>query len=146
MLAEIVTRIARETQTADPKELAEKVIAAIPDEERDAAFHEAMVAFVMSRVTRDRRGVPQPGVSKKVAAVRTAWARFLMEPVQINGSWKQVGDCDVAEVEILAAQRREVARKNMAHAQRFEALAADMRKQGVARVRDFKSPSAALAA
>lgn len=140
MLAEIVTRIARETQTADPKELAEKVIAAIPDEDRDAAFHEAMIAFVMSRVTRDRRGVPQPGVSKKVAAVRTAWARFLMEPVQINGQWKQVGDCTAAEVDILAAQRREVARKNLEHARRFEALAKDMREKNVATVRDFKTP------
>lgn len=140
MLAEIVTRVARETQAADPTELTEKVIAAVPDEHQAECFREAVQAFVYSRVTRDRRGVPTPGTSKKVAAVRTAWARFLMEPVQINGQWKQVGDCTADEVDILAAQRREVARKNLEHARRFEALAKDMREKNVATVRDFKTP------
>lgn len=143
-LSEHVQNVMDRTTESDPRVIAATVLKEIPDNKLREALGVALVAYVSRMVTRQRRGVPLPRYaprptvpSHKVAAVRSEWAKFLAERVQVHGTWKTVADCTVTDVEVLASDRRETAEKNLAHAKRFEDLAMRMKAQGAATVRDF---------
>lgn len=147
------------TTLTDPKDLAEAVTARLDPEDLDPALQEALVYWVRSHTARSRDGVPdeligsttggtrnlevvtattrKPNRSAKVAGIRDWWQSFITERVNVDGVWKLTGDCTVEDIEALAASRREIASRNLSHADRYQALAARMRSEGVETVQDL---------
>ena len=140
------------TTLTDPDDLAHEVIDILGPERLDDAAEEALIYWVRSHTSRSRQGVPDellvdtgtpasfrpaPNRSAKVAGIRDWWSSFITERVNVDGEWKLMGDCTVPDVEALAAARREIASKNLAHADRYAALADRMRAEGVATVQDL---------
>ena len=78
-----------------------------------------------------------PNRSSKVAAIRDRHIDYFSQRVFANGVWRMLGDGSPEDVLDLAAQRREVAARNAAKAEEFEALHARMVAAGVARARDL---------
>lgn len=143
LLYTIVHEALAATTKNDPREIAADVLGRIPDEALRECLETALVCYVSNKITGSRKGVPtEPSkpaaASKKVASIRSNWAAFLAERVQVDGVWKTIAECTADDVEALAANRREVAARNLAHAKNFERLAVSMRAQGAATVADFK--------
>lgn len=143
-LYDVIRTTLDESTETDPRVIATEVLAALPDEDWREVVAPALVSYVFSFVTRSRQGVPaqprrlKPVQSAKVAGIRDDWQRFLADRVQVDGTWKRMGECTVLDVQALARERRNVAARNAEHAKRFEKLAKDMQAQGAATVADFE--------
>lgn len=144
-LAQTVRRMHRETGSADPRELAEKVLATLdtPAQVRDA-LAEALPDFVRNVVRTAHSGSlialsravtpPAPTAGKgpgsssaRVGAVRAWYDRLLSQPVDVSGNrgeWKAMRECTREDLLTAAAYRRDVAARNVATADAMERLAA----------------------
>lgn len=160
-----------QTGEEDPQAVAQAVLDALPDGERDRLLRE----MVMVRVRRSlsargpRPGPPRPvavpdpveapevhrpvivrptalrpaqPVSTKVAGIRDWWSDLLSEPVSVGGREKVIADCTAADVDILARQRMAAAQRTAKQAHGMAALAAQMREHGARTVKDLPRTSA----
>lgn len=90
--------------------------------------------------------VRKPGRSAKVAAIRASGPKWLADRINTCANpreWKRVGDCGFEDLMFAAGQRREIAARTSAKAERYERLAELVRKHKVNRVRDL--PASVLA-
>lgn len=163
-LHQLLLAVLDETDLTDPHDVAQEVRARIDEEQIEDFFTLTLQTYVRKNMTTTRTGVPDELIGRrphlevarpaqnisrgKAALYRDWWTSFVNERVQVEGTWKLMGECTVPEVEALASTRREVAARNAAHAARFEALAARMRDAGATTVSDLDrvQAQAALAA
>lgn len=87
-----------------------------------------------------RAPIGKPGRSAKVAAIRASGPKWLADRINTCANpreWKRVGDCGFEDLMFAAGQRREIAARTLAKAERYERLAELVRKHNVKRVRDL---------
>jgi hypothetical protein len=128
-LAQIVRRVHEESGLADPRELAEKVLAEIthsPDLIR-SALAESLPEYVRvtMRMVRNQTMAGAPP-SAKVAAVRGWFERLLTQSIDVSGDggkWKSLAECTRDDLLSAAAHRRAIAAKNLHTADTYERLA-----------------------
>lgn len=82
-------------------------------------------------------GGRKPNRSGRLAAIRDRHAAWKRARYVIDGTWKMLADCTVDDVLALAAQRRDVAARNTAEAERFDQLARVMKDAGAVTVADL---------
>lgn len=135
------------TDLADPDEIAEAIFRATPKGSIAGAYRALLrdVAREEIRFGRmaDEPAARKPNNSSKVAAIRAGHEAFFAQRVYANGDWKLLGDCTVADVLDLAAQRREIAAKNLATAEKYEALAERMAHARATTVRELGAKAVA---
>ncbi len=141
-------REALDGDLADPHDVAERVLLTLDFNDFRAALAELLPSYVREVIRGQRADEPgapaSPRLSSRrwenVAELHAAGAldallhrREALGPRQ----WKFLGDCAPDDIETLAKLRRGLAAANQAKAQRFERLAAAMRKGRAATVRDL---------
>lgn len=114
----------------DPREIAAKFLAEVEDAELRDVLGEVLPEYVRQLMKSGRHGAmsapPAAGRSSKVDAVRTWHERLMAQPIDVSGGkgrWKSLRDCTRDELLAVAQHRRQVAAKNLATADRYEALA-----------------------
>lgn len=155
-LTALVRKVMDETDLADPADIAAKVVQRVPAKDRLAALQQAMPTFVRVTVTRNRGpmaatsrriGRKQAGRSAKVAAIRAAapvWKRALRERLHVGrGQWLLLGECSYDHLMFAVAERREMALRNTASADRYEKVASALTEYGVETVQEL--PESVLA-
>jgi len=129
------------TDLTDPDAIADEVLVRTPRSGLRTAYRLLLrrAALDAIRFANMSAGEPRrtPNRSSKVAAIRDRHIDYFAQRVYANGEWKMLGDCTPEDVLDLAAQRREVAARNAAKAEEYEALHARMVAVGVARARDL---------
>ncbi|MCU1617354.1 MAG: hypothetical protein JWO98_4894 [Frankiales bacterium] len=130
-LAQRVRRIHQESGSADPRELAEKVLATLdsPDALR-SALSEALPDFVRITVRTAHQGGMAGPRSANVEAVRGWYERLMSQPVDVSGNgaqWKSLRECTRDELLAVAQYRRQVAARNLQTADSYERLAKVMK-------------------
>lgn len=146
-LRHLVREVAEESGAADPADLADAVFKKVPAKERPAALREALHHFVRMTVSFDRSMPPaaeertgsgKPGTrSWKRDGVRRGWRAHLRQRLHVEDGWKFLGDCGFDDLMFAAAERREIASRTMAAADRYEALAKLLANHNVTRVADL---------
>lgn len=123
----LVRQVQDETGSADPREIASKVLADIPDELLRPLLAEVMPEYVRQVMKGGRHSATgAPPASSKVAAVRGWHERLMSQPIDVSGGkgeWKALRDCTRDELLAVAQYRRETAARNLATAEKYEALA-----------------------
>lgn len=162
LIRKIFNEVLEETDLTDPHSIADEMERRITPEDKDQILHETVHQYAVNSVSDSRKGVPPellegmapPQVrapakltpvhprptavrSAKVAGVRDWWTSFVNERVQVNGEYKLMGACTVPDIEIMVLDRRDRAARLSAHADKFEALAAQMRATGAVTVKDL---------
>lgn len=136
-----------ETDLTDFKEMAAELSARVPAKQLRDALAQAL-PHLLATVNQQRRmnnpvlagTAAAPVRSAKVAGIAAMHAAALRVLVHVgDGHNKQLGDCTYEDLMFAAEERREHARKNLAKADQFEALAERMHAAGVARVADLPS-------
>lgn len=130
-LAQRVRRIHQEAGSADPREIAQKVLAdlASPEDIR-AALAEALPDFVRITVRVSHGGGLAGPRSSKVEAVRGWYERLMTQPVDVSGNgakWKALRECTRDELLSVAQYRRQIAARNLRTADAYERLAKVMK-------------------
>jgi hypothetical protein len=134
-------------RTPDPREVAAIVSADLTVDDKVGFFDLILPTYVRVMMGRARLTPPQgeaveiasssaaaprpAGSSAWVASIRDWWSRQLETSYAVNGDWKHLRDLTRADVLIVAAERREMAARNGAMAERFTRLAKIMAEAGV---------------
>lgn len=117
------------TSSSDPREIAAKLLTDIDDADLRDILAEVLPEYVRVILKNGRNSAMSPapaGPSAKVAAVRSWHERLMAQPIDVSGDggrWKALRDCTRDELLQVAQHRRIVASKNLAVADRYEALA-----------------------
>lgn len=153
-LQDLIREVCRDSSAPDPATLAKEVEQRIEIDQRAAALSQALPILVQHAISRSRSGFTIPpggqlagdahgsiaagGTSRKVAAIRDAWARVLLDRISTGpNDWKHLGDCTGADLAYAEALRRAHAVANTAAADRLAELQALLRQHGVATVREL---------
>lgn len=130
-LNELIRKTAKVYPTDSPKQLAKRVVAAVPAEELDGYFLDAVASRCSTIICQTRntnmskvfggRAAPTPKASKAkattTATVKQAapvsarlkaqqdWANMLASRVYVGKDWKSLGDCTVADLKQCIKQR-----------------------------------------
>lgn len=151
----LIVQAMDDTDDPHPRDVAERVIQALPKSRYEEALRESLWLLVRntsarSHCTNDPQAGSAPGrphaeASAHVGAMGAArWSAWIRERVSVGaGIYKFLGDCDRADVEHLATVRREHAKANAEAADRFDHLADLMRRHRASVVADL--PAAAIA-
>lgn len=142
---ELALAIVRKSSSPDPGVMAEALVDAIdPADYREALL--LMARGYVRVVIHETRGVtlqatiPTGGGSRKVDAARGAWRHRILntsEFVPSIRSWVHLQDATRDQVLEMASHRHGKAAENKAAAERYGALAAEMKRCRVLRVRDL---------
>lgn len=131
------------TGLADLGEVAAKVAENVPSRHLRSALAEALRSYVavVNQQRRARNPIIGGGAvssrSSKVSGIRDAVALALRDRVHVEGGMKLLGECTYDDLMFAAAERRENARRNLAKADQYEALAEKVRAHKAARVADL---------
>jgi hypothetical protein len=144
-LRALVREVSDESGAADPTVLADAVYKRVAAKDRPAALREALRHFVRLNVSIDRmtpavqeRSDDKPaGRSWKRDGIRQGWRAHLRQRLHVADGWKFLGDCGFDDLMFAAAERREIASRTMAAADRYEALAKLLANHNVTRVADL---------
>lgn len=131
ILRQLVRDVLRDTDKADPGEVAGEVMARIPRGMVRAALSQALRLYVRQVISETRIGRtgPQSTVtplnrSAKVTAIRDGWQKRLRDRVHVgSGEWKFLADCTYDDLLAAATERRELAERNQAWARQYDAWA-----------------------
>lgn len=126
-----VRRIQDETGSVDPREIAGKLVAELSDADLRDALAESLPEYVRQVMKGGRNSArvlpPARSTSPRNAAAAQRWFETLLtQPVDVSGGqgqWKALRDCTREDLLVVARHRRELAAKNSAIANRYEALA-----------------------
>lgn len=135
-----IRKVQADTGSSDPHEIAAKLISELTEDELVAA----VAAFVRINMNAERRGTytAVPQASAKVGAVQSWYEKLLDQSVDVSGDqgqWKRLADCTRDDLLQIAKYRRDVAARNLATAEKYEALAKGMKaNQTVADIKPEK--------
>lgn len=137
-----VDRVIDESSLIDPREIARKVAESVPARARVDALAEALTDYVRIRQNGRRRLNPVIGPasarSPKVAAIRDDWRRYLQDSVHVGDAVHlPLGQCTYADLMYAATERQTLAARNLAAAQRYDALAELLKQHDAERVADL---------
>lgn len=141
-LHQLALETVRESASPDPGVMAEDLVNRIPaGEYRDALLMMAR-AYVCDVIRSQRtalNGGGRSSGSRKVEAARAAWKRLLDVPEYVPsiGAWIALRDATREQVLEMAALRQAKAAENLAVAERYEAIAKAMRREGVKTAADL---------
>jgi hypothetical protein len=150
-LRQALTQVLKETDLADPKDVAEELLDRIPKAQIPALFQAMLHGFVRQHMSADRirnsSGSPvaalpvtankppfsghapsvagaykQPG-SAKVSAIRDGWQRRLRDRVHTESGWKLFSQMTYDDFLYASKERQAIAANNEAWARRFNAWA-----------------------
>lgn len=144
-LRALAQEVLHESLSPDPAEMVADFVSRIPSQQYRAAL-EALAVDYLRRVIHDQRsarngGVPNGG-SRKLAAARDAFKRMLDTPEFVPGTgWLFLRDATADQVLAMAGMRRAKAQELQGAAERYAALADELRKTGIARVGDLPEQS-----
>ncbi len=152
-LRKAARRVLDETDLTAPEDIADKVLAMLPAEEKEAVLRFLMISWVSNEVTRraeftgarkfDRDGKRTAARSAKVSAIRAAAPKWLRDRVYVGGGRRiLLADCSYENLMYLQADRYESAEKFTAVGDKFGQLASLVLQHGVERVADL--PAAVL--
>lgn len=158
-LTDSIRSVLATSRLADPADIAQIVFDRTPVEDMPDAYLQLLRSKVreISRLEnietrqqyrngpvpsqqRDTTGMQTttiPNGSAKVAAIRQVHNAYYDQRVHAKGQSKLLGDCTIDDVFDLAAQRRQMAQKNVAIAREFESLAEQMHAAGVTYARQL---------
>ncbi len=124
-LRAVVRSTARATSEADPRKVADLVLAQLSPQDQHAALRQAIAAAVRQL---------------------SRWDGVKAARVCVADRWTRLADCDATALRGLAADRRANARQAEASAREFDALAAQLEAAGAATVRDLDRKTASRTA
>lgn len=135
----VVEEILDRTDLVDPADIADLVVAVLPDDRLRDALIESLGPYIRQVYSARRathghpsgtpaRAVSNTGVSVKAAMLRT-WRDKLRDPVSTRQGWKALGECTIDDFTYLAAWHDEVAERNLAKADRYRTFAAEMTRR-----------------
>lgn len=115
------------TGSADPREIASKILTDLEDHELRAVLEVVLPEYVRQVMKTGRnQAASSPPASSKVSAVRDWYERLMGQPVDVSGGhgqWKSLRECTRDELLAVAQYRRETAARNLATAEKYESLA-----------------------
>jgi hypothetical protein len=165
-LSKLIRTVADELQLTDPREIAEAVANATPEEELRTYYANALVPKIRTLLGEDRNlamrnfqqndfepepepeAEPQPRAkgrrpvakSKKLSQRRDWWAEWLDTKIHTGESiWKRLGDCSAADLKAASAERFEQAALMQEKGKTYEELAKMMTKKRVKTVAALNS-------
>lgn len=141
-----------ESPSADPRDVVDAVVAAIPARLREHYLREAVLWRSSQVSARSRASVAAVVVapsnaakSRKAQIIRDEWwPRFLRQRVLVGGEYKFLADVSAADLRVVAGQRRDKIRELEFHAAQLESLADLMDAQGASRLADLSEASASV--
>lgn len=139
----LVQEVLRTSTMADPGQVADEVMRRIPRSMVRVALSQALRLFVRQVISETRishQATPTPAGparSRKVASIRDGWQRRLRDRVHCNGTWKFLGECGYDDLLAAAAERRELADRNMAWARQYDEWARLLTEHDVATFSDL---------
>lgn len=141
-LRTLVGEVLAETNLTEPADIAAEVARRTPKVHLRAAYETALTGYVRVINNAHRREntilKPRPASrSAKVSAIRDQWQAALRDRVHTGDGWKLLGECTYSDLMAAAKRRRELADRNLAMADRYEALAQQLLAAGVDRVADL---------
>jgi hypothetical protein len=160
-----IRQVIRETDLAAPHDIAAKVAENVPAKLLRVALAQALPEVVRNELGIHRSHLynesaevspnaaagdlaPRSSRSAKVVAIRQAsagWRAALSERVHVgNGEWLLLAECSADHLRYAAEERRVIASRTLASAERYEQLGAACEKHKVDRAADL--PDAVLAA
>lgn len=126
------------TDLTDYRQMAKELRSRIPDEHAEEAFLEALTCYCREYTTKQRPRNPSPsrasGRSPKRDAIRHWWEQLCKSRYDTADGLKQLGTCSAEDLIFMAEQLERKAAENMAVAQRWRSLAAEMAERGAARL------------
>ena len=146
-LRQMVRDVLDETDLADPSEVAEKVFSGLRRSDYGAALQQTLRQFTRVVMTEARAAggpaMPQPTATKswKVEGVRDQWVQQMNARIHTDSGWKMLRDCTRDDLLFAAADRRRIAKENLATADRYELLANLMAEHGAETVNDLPCPA-----
>lgn len=130
ILRHVVRDVLTDTDLADPGDLADVVLERIPSEHVHDALSQTLRIYVRQVISEVRNSGPavnvapiRPNLSWKVAGIRDGWQRQLDNRVHIGDGWKLLRNCSYDDLLAAAAERRDLADRNMARARQYDAWA-----------------------
>ncbi len=166
-LPAVIRQLCASTTVADPRELATLAVAEIADDDlRDELVNAATgVAREIIRALRQYEpptdspdglavhdaqsgpavGAPSPSRHGRVALMRGWVAEQMRARVHVGAEWKLLRDCTLEDLAFAAAQRREIAARTEAEAERYDRLAKAVADAGAATVADIDEAAFAAA-
>lgn len=149
-LRHVVHDVLTETDLADPSDVANAVLARIPEDLSRVALAQALRGYVrqvigQARMTRPEQDTEQKptGRSWKRDALREGWRDRLHDRTHVENGWKLLAECTYEDLLAAAAERRDLAERNLASAQQYEKWASLVSEYGVETFGDL--PAAVLA-
>lgn len=125
----------------EPAEVAAKVAESIPDELLRLALAQVLPSYVQTvfggNRSSTRGGQPFVQGPSRADRVRNWYQQFLAQPLQVNGAWKRLGECTSTDLVTLAADRRDIARRNERIAAEFDLMATQLKRRKVTHVCDL---------
>ncbi len=141
-LRSVVVGVLADSPDPDPHSVAQDVLGRLGEDDLRPALGEMLPAYVreLIRVERNGAGRPaSPGRSWKVEALQE-YGRILRLRVHVGDGpldWKFLGDCEADDLRAAAEERREIAARTVAMAERYERLLKAVEHHGVQTVRDL---------
>jgi hypothetical protein len=143
-LHKIALAVIRDHSSADPGDLAEALLAAVPAERYKDALRCTLRGYVRGVLHEVRSGEPHhpttdptneqttprkrpSGRSWKVDAIRSGWRAYRLH---VEQGWKFLPNCTYDDLMTAAAERRDIAKANEHEAERYERLAALVQRHG----------------
>lgn len=160
-LSKLIRTVADELKLTDPREIAEAVANATPEEDLRTWYAKSLIDTVRSTMSLERHTAmrnfrendfePEPkpqsravkgrrpiAKSKKLSQRRDWWAELLDTKIHTGESiWKRLGECSAADLKAAAAERFEQAAQVQQTGQTYEDLAKLMTKKRAKTVADL---------
>lgn len=144
-LHHLAQTVLQDSVSPDPGVMADELVARIPATHYREALEVLAKDYMRNRILNQRHrvngGAPNVG-SRKVGAARDAWKRLLDTPEFLPGvGWLFLRDATVDQVLAMAGVRRAKATELEVVAERYAALAKEMKRTRTGRVGDLSEES-----
>ena len=144
-LSELIWGIVNGSDLSDPREIAEAVAAATPEDAIRVHYAAALVGEIRRVLGGQRNNAMTNALhptSAKLAQRRDWWTEMLNSRVHVDGSWLTLGECGREQLRFAANERRADAARELQRAESFDLLITLLRKHKVATVADL--PASAI--
>lgn len=144
-LHHLAQTVLQDSVSPDPGVMADELVARIPAAHHREALGILAKDYMRNRILNQRHrvngGAPDVG-SRKVEAARDAWKRLLDTPEFLPGvGWLFLRDATTDQVLAMAGMRRSKAQELESAADRYAAVAREMKRAKVTRVGDLPEDS-----
>lgn len=130
----------RDAASADPADIADKILGDLSDEECRVGLRATLTDYVRNfagRADRQVRSAPVPQGTGRAARIRTWYAATLATRLLAGGEWKFLRDCTAGDLHEAAALRFKTAAATQAEGERWVRLADLVEDKGAETVADL---------